>query len=48
MTEVGVYVVGSRVIKFRLCSVHKDRNQASEAPEGEIEHKGKLEAHQQG
>lgn len=47
MTEVGVYIVWSRVIKLRLCGVHQDRHQASEAPKGEIEHKGKLEAYQQ-
>lgn len=48
MTEVGVDVVGSRVIKFRLCGVHQDRHKSFEAPKGEIEHKSKLEAHQQG
>lgn len=48
MTEVGIDVVRSRVIKLRLCGVHQDRHQASEAPEGEIKNKGKLEAHQQG
>lgn len=48
MTEVGVDVVGSRVVKLLLCGVHQDGHQASEAPKGEVEHKGKLEAHQQG
>lgn len=47
MTEVGVYIMWSRVIKLGLCRVHQDRHQASETPEGEIEHKGKLEAYQQ-
>lgn len=48
MTEVGVDIVRSRVIKFWLGCVHKNRHQASEAPQREIEHKGELEAHQQG
>lgn len=48
MTEVGVDIMRSRVIKFRLSGVHEDRHQAFEAPEGEVENKGKLEAHQQG
>lgn len=48
MTEVGIDVVRSRVIKLRLRGVHEDRHQAFEAPEGEVENKGKLEAHQQG
>lgn len=48
MTEVGIDVVRSGVIKLRLCGVHQDRHQAPEAPEGEIENKGELEAHQQG
>lgn len=48
MTEVGVDIVRSRVIKLRLRGVHQDGHQASEAPEGEVENKGKLEAHQQG
>lgn len=48
MTEVGVDIVRSGVIKLRLRGVHQDGHQASEAPEGEVEHKGKLEAHKQG
>lgn len=48
MTEIGIDVMRSRVIKLRLGGVHQDRDQASEAPEREIEDKGKLEAHQQG
>lgn len=45
MTEVGIDVVRSRIIKLRLCGVHQDRHQASEAPKGKVENKGKLEAH---
>lgn len=48
VTEVGIDVMRSRVIKLRLCCVYQDRHQASETAEGEIENKGKLEAHQQG
>lgn len=48
MAEVGVDVMRSRIIELRLCGVHQDRHQASEAPEGEVEHEGELEAHQQG
>lgn len=48
MTEVGIDVVRSRIIKLWPCGVHQDRHQASEAPKGEIENKGELETHQQG
>lgn len=48
VTKVGIDVVRPRVIKLWLCGVHQDRHQTSEAPKGEIENKGKLEAHQQG
>lgn len=47
MTQIGVDVMRSRVIELGLCGVHQHRNETSEAPEGEIEHKGKLEANQQ-
>lgn len=48
MAEVGVDIVRSRIIKLRVRGVHQDRHQTSEAPKGEIEYKGKLEAYQQG
>lgn len=48
MAEVGIDVVRSGIIKLWPSGVHQDRHQASEAPKGEIENKGKLEAHQQG
>lgn len=48
MTEVGVDVMRSRIIKLRLCGVHQDRHQTSEAPQGKVEHKGELEAYEQG
>lgn len=48
MTEVSVDVMWPRVIELWFCGVHQDRHQTFEAPQGEIEHKGKLEAHQQG
>lgn len=47
MTEVSVDVVRSRVIELRLRGVDQDRHEPSEAPEGEIQHEGKLEAHEQ-
>lgn len=48
MTEVGVDVMRSRIIKLGLCGVHQDRHQTSEAPQGKVEHKGELEAYEQG
>ena len=48
MAEVGVHVMGSGVIKLWLCGVDQHRHQASESPQGKVQDKGKLEAHQQG
>lgn len=48
MAEVGVDIMRSRVVKFWLCRMHQNRHQTFEASEEEIEHKGELEAHQQG
>lgn len=48
VAEVGVDVVRTGVIELGLGGVHQDRYQSPEASEGEVEDKGKLEAHQQG
>lgn len=48
VTEVGVDVVRPGVVELWLGGVHQDRHQSLEASEGEVENKGKLEAHQQG
>lgn len=46
MAEVGVHVVGAGVVKLRLLRVDQYGHQPPEAPQGEVDHKGKLEAHQ--
>ena len=47
MAEVSVHIMGSGVIELWLCGVDQHRHEASEAPQGKVQNKGKLESHQQ-
>lgn len=48
VAEVGVDVVGVRIVKLGVGGVNQDRDQAAEAPERKVNHEGELETDQEG